>query len=638
MEAGMKVKAMHAAVPNPRNLAIALLGAALLLLAPAWSQAAAATCAGKHATIVGTPGNDVLVGKKASDVIYGGGGDDRITGGPNGNDTICGGGGNDTIHGGRGFDSLYGGEGTDKLLGETGSDMLEGGSGDDVLSGAKGADRLHGGGGNDFLAGAKGPDEFEGGAGNDYVDGQQGSDEIEGGGGDDKLLGDKGNDEIEGGEGNDAIEGGPGDDPTLDGGGGTDAIFGGSGSDDVDGGAGDGDIVRGDNGTDSLDGGEGGNDIVSYASATRGGIQVDLATDRAKGDGHDELGGFEDVVGSPQGDTIVGNGSDNRLDGGVGNDTLESGGGGGEAFGGPGTDDCSGFTVENSCGPETGPPPGVASVILNQGLDGSSLVVQGSQGPDNLRVANGASGWTVTDSGPIFAGEGCVNPAGNGNEVDCGGETGLALIVVTGNAGPDDIVVDPSIPASAKVRVNGNAGGDTLTGGPGDDVLEAGENYNGPDNGNDSLSGLGGNDVLYADPGADQLQGGPGDDLLVSSVATCQGHTYDGGPGNDTVSYARSDDALRLTLGGSGGPSGCASPDQILADNESLEGSDGPDVLTGDNSDNSLLGHLGADTFVGKGGNDFVDAIDGQHDKKIDCGGGEDEALKDGGDPAPISC
>jgi hypothetical protein len=41
----------------------ALIGAAILLLLPAWSEASAATCGGKRATIVGTPGNDVIVGK-----------------------------------------------------------------------------------------------------------------------------------------------------------------------------------------------------------------------------------------------------------------------------------------------------------------------------------------------------------------------------------------------------------------------------------------------------------------------------------------------------------------------------------------------------------------------------------------------
>src|SRR5258707_12368459 len=59
------------------------------MLALVVGSAAAATCHGKHATIVGTPGDDVIAGKKASDVIYGGGGNDRISGGPNGERTIA---------------------------------------------------------------------------------------------------------------------------------------------------------------------------------------------------------------------------------------------------------------------------------------------------------------------------------------------------------------------------------------------------------------------------------------------------------------------------------------------------------------------------------------------------------------------
>ena len=95
---------------------------------------------------------------------------------------------------------------------------------------------------------------------------------------------------------------------------------------------------------------------------------------------------------------------------------------------------------------------------------------------------------------------------------------------------------------------------------------------------------------------------------------------------------------LTVTLGGTGGPRRLRHPDHSPADNESLEGSDGPDTLIGDNSDNSFLGHLGADTFIGKGGDDFIDAIDGARDKRIDCGGGPDEVVADSSDPAPISC
>jgi Ca2+-binding RTX toxin-like protein len=625
-------------IPHIRSLLVALFAATGLLLLPLADSAAAMRCNGKKVTIKGTAGKDRIVGKKASDVIYGGGGDDVITGGPNGNDTICGGAGDDSIRGGRGFDSLNGGGGDDDLAGETGSDLLEGGGGDDSLSGSKGADNLYGGGGDDQLGGYKGPDELNGGGGEDTLDGEQGSDEIDGDGGDDRLIGDKGNDEQRGGAGDDRIEGGPGDDTDLDGGDGSDAVIGGPGTDDVDGGGGDGDIVRGDNGTDTLSGGPGANDIVSYASASRGGIQVSLSSNKAKGDGHDDLSGFEDVVGSPQSDTIVGDGSPNRLDGGVGDDTLDSGGGGGVAFGGPGTDSCNGFDVESSCGPEAAPPAGAAYGILNQGLDGASLIVQGGSGNDDIRVSRDGGNWVISDAVPIYAGDGCANPPGNVNVLVCADSGGPPLLVITGGIGNDQMAIDGSVPSGAHVRVNGNAGDDTLIGGDTDDVLEAGENYNGPDFGHDRLIGNAGSDVLYSDPGGDDLQGGPGNDLLVSSVVTCQGHTFGGGSGEDTVSYARSNDNLRITLGGSGGPAGCGNDDRVLAENESLEGSDGPDVLVGDNGENSLMGHLGADVLVGMGGDDFVDAADGQHDKMINCGGGSDEAIKDGADPHPQSC
>ena len=230
---------------------------------------------------------------------------------------------------------------------------------------------------------------------------------------------------------------------------------------------------------------------------------------------------------------------------------------------------------------EENPPPSGTFVILNQGLDGSSLIVQGDAHANDIHVGY-SSGWVVSDNGPVVAGEGCA-PSGAANTVSCPTAVPTNLVVITGGDGNDSISIEESVPAGVKVRANGNAGSDTLSGGPGDDVLEAGENYNNPDNGNDTLIGNGGSDVLYADPGADQLFGGPGNDLLVSSVAVCQGHTYSGGPGDDTVSYGRSNANMTIQLGGTGGPPGCGTPDHILGDNESLEGSDGPDVMIGDN-------------------------------------------------------
>jgi Ca2+-binding RTX toxin-like protein len=87
-------------------------------------------CRGQLATIVGTPGNDVLLGTAGPDVIASLGG----------RDTVSGLGGSDLICGGLGKDKLNGGAGKDTLLGEAGKDTLKGGGAKDVCKGGKGND------------------------------------------------------------------------------------------------------------------------------------------------------------------------------------------------------------------------------------------------------------------------------------------------------------------------------------------------------------------------------------------------------------------------------------------------------------------------------------------------------------------
>jgi Tol biopolymer transport system component len=70
-------------------------------------------CAGRRATIVGTPGRDRLRGTRRADVIVALGGNDRVTAG-RGRDLVCGGRGNDRLFGGRGRDRLIGGPGRDR--------------------------------------------------------------------------------------------------------------------------------------------------------------------------------------------------------------------------------------------------------------------------------------------------------------------------------------------------------------------------------------------------------------------------------------------------------------------------------------------------------------------------------------------
>jgi Ca2+-binding RTX toxin-like protein len=586
---------------------------------PASSAAAAHTCFGKRATIVS--GKAKIVGKRAPDTIVVLGGGSHLVLGMGGSDRICGGSGNDTI------------------AGDRGRDRIAGGSGNDQITGGRGTDRVDGGAGEDTIVSAKGSDAIDAGPGNDVVQSGQGSDAVSGGSGNDRLQGDKGNDRIDGGSGDDLVEGQLGDDPTLTGGSGVDRVLAGPGTDRVDGGPGDGDVVSGDAGTDTVSGGPGANDIVSFASATRSGVKVNLAAGVEDGDGHDVLSGFEDAVGSALPDVIVGDSGPNRIDGGVGDDTLQGGGGNDEAFGGPGGDNCTGFKVESSCGPERGPPAGTSFVALERGLAGASLIVQGQGGLDDLHISAAEGGWRVSNLGVrVTPGNGCANPQGDPNAAFCPGEPGLPLMVVSGGGGNDDILVDPDVPPTVNVKMTGNAGNDTLIGGEGPDVIEAGEPREGPDSGNDRLIGNGGSDSLFADPGADQLFGGKGSDLLIAAIVSCQGNIFNGGAGQDTVNYDRVHGAgVRLALGGTGGPIGCQTPDQIVT-LESLEGSNQNDILIGDNGPNGFLGHDGADVFIGKGGGDFIDASEGDRDKRIDCGAGKDEVFRDKIDPRPIGC
>ncbi|MDX6635443.1 MAG: hypothetical protein QOF06_1646 [Solirubrobacterales bacterium] len=154
-------------------------------------------CAGRIATILGTPGRDVLNGTKSKDVIVAFGGDDRIRSFTKA-DVICGGAGRDVIDAGDngeggGSDLVLAGPGADRVtLGpELGRARGEGGN--DLLIGSKGGDGLYGGPGNDVLRGGPNPpynsDFLYGGPGNDRLDGGPGPNQLYGGPGRDVETG-----------------------------------------------------------------------------------------------------------------------------------------------------------------------------------------------------------------------------------------------------------------------------------------------------------------------------------------------------------------------------------------------------------------------------------------------------------------
>jgi Ca2+-binding RTX toxin-like protein len=141
------------AIPMRRSsvawVVITAMAAAMLAIPVAQRvDAAAPTCMGQRATIVGTARNDTLNGTSRADVIVGLGGKDRING-RGGNDVICGNGGSDIIKGGGGADRVKGGAGADTIEGNDGNDRLAGSGGDDTIRGLRGDDRIDGGAGTD---------------------------------------------------------------------------------------------------------------------------------------------------------------------------------------------------------------------------------------------------------------------------------------------------------------------------------------------------------------------------------------------------------------------------------------------------------------------------------------------------------
>lgn len=254
---------------------------ALSWVAPAVvAQSATATCGGRQATIVGTPGEDKIFGTDGDDVIVAMQGDDVVFAG-RGHDLVCGGPGSDTIYGSSGGDRLRGGTGPDRIFAddsEGGNDIVRGGKGHDFqLSGGPGRDRIIGGPGRDTVdyaqdnwvgaitvdlgrgharggsardtlssienvtmnCSAEQDDVLIGNARRNILIGGAGADKLYGRRGDDRLYGgdpsngdadhvcssDDGRDSLYGGRGHDRLFGQINDD-TLDGGRGLDRLWG----------------------------------------------------------------------------------------------------------------------------------------------------------------------------------------------------------------------------------------------------------------------------------------------------------------------------------------------------------------------------------------------------------------------------
>ncbi|MFO1062507.1 MAG: calcium-binding protein [Pirellulales bacterium] len=343
--------------------------------------------------------NDTVYGGPATDLIRGGNGDDTIFGEQD-PDLIFGDAENDTIDGGGADDEIDGGTGNDHIIGSAGRDLLYGNDGFDVIEGNGGDDRIRGNVGADLLYGDDGEDEIRGGTGNDTIRGGNDDDTLRGDDGDDLILGFLGNDTIDGDQGNDVLYGNQGDDTIRGGFGldriygevGRDTLFGNEGNDVTESGPGD-DSVHGDDGEDALYGDEGideiwgglGNDFIKAGN----GIGDILHGD----EGNDTIIGSDDGENDPNlKDTNFFGG----IDGGDGDDVINSLGGSDIVDGGLGNDIIHGGAQADSI---VGGPASITALQTDDDIlygDEGDDQVSGGAGDD---VINGGDGTDTIDGG-----------------------------------------------------------------------------------------------------------------------------------------------------------------------------------------------------------------------------------------------
>jgi Ca2+-binding RTX toxin-like protein len=432
---------------------------------------------------------------------------------------------------------------------------------------------------------------------------------------------------VDGGNDADTITGSPGND-SLDGGAGDDNIDGGAGNDTLSGGLGN-DTLRGNLGTDFISGGEEVNDrdvLREEGNANFTLNQTQLIG--TAGFGTDTVAGMErwHLTGGASANvlnalnafgqgTLVGLGGDDTLTGGAFLDILE-GGAGNDTLNGGGFADDTVVAAATSSGAFT-----VTDTSLTAPGLGTDTLIQIDKAV--LTGAGGADTFTVTN----FSGE---------VEVDGGLGNDRLVVALVGPGGPANLTLNSQFllrPSGGNVR-HDNIEFATLIGDARDNVITAagfgglGVTIIGGD-GDDTLTGSGGNDVIQGNDGDDTITGlsgndsidggggiGGGTDRLVESVAT-NAILTDTNFSRSGASYTLTS-IERATLTGNNNANNISAAG--FSGDATLNGNGGDDVLTGGSGDDVLNGGDENDTLDGNGGNDTlnggrgIDTVDEEGD------------------------
>jgi Ca2+-binding RTX toxin-like protein len=156
-----------------------------------------------------------------------------------------------------------------------------------------------------------------------------------------------------------------------------------------------------------------------------------------------------------------------------------------------------------------------------------------------------------------------------------------------------------------QATIVGTDGDDTLDGTSGDDVIVGLD-------GNDTIDGMGGNDAICGNDGNDTIEQGSSPDGADAIF---------GGPGTDTVDYSGRSGLVTVTLDGKKKSGEKKEKDRIGSDVENAVAGSGGSKMTGSAVGNVLTGGAGKDSLSGKAGADTLNGSDGTGgNDTLDCG------------------
>ena len=592
-------------------------------------------------------------GNALDNVITGNAADNYLQG-MDGNDTLIGNAGNDTLDGGAGADVMAGGAGNDAYVVDTLADTvteLAGQGTDTVQTGLTytlgnnienltltGTDAVDGTGNelNNVLTGNSNDNTLTSLAGNDTLNGGAGADTMLGGTGDDTYIVDNLGDAVieNAGEGVDLVKSGitytltdnvenltltgtanlAGTGNVLD-----NVITGNDAANTLMGLEGD-DTLNGMGGADTLIGGTGndtyvvdnGGDVVTE-NAGEGTDTVRSGIDYTLGDNVENLtltGNAISGTGNALDNTLIGNGNNNILDGGIGADSMA---------GGYGNDT---YLLDN-----------LGDTVTEYAGQGTDTVIA----PFDYTLGANVENLTLTEGAALTGTGNELNNAITGNSNDntltglAGNDTldgGIGADTLIGGTGNDTYIVDNLLDTTVEAAGEGidtvkssltwtltdNLDNLTLTGtdaidGTGN-VLDNIITGNAADN---TLTALEGNDTLDGGAGADTLLGGTGNDTYVVDNAgdlVIENLAEGIDQVKSSITYTLTDNVENLTLTGTAAIDGTGNVlDNVITGNDAantLSGLEGNDTLDGGKGADTMLGGAGDDTYIADNTGDIV--------------------------------